>query len=90
MKISVNQTQYIMKLIKRKIKQQSKAVCVKKEATQAYNREIREAMEGTIWLTGCSSWYLDEQGNSATWPWTPQKFRQDLKNPEYKDFDFIS
>jgi hypothetical protein len=29
-------------------------------------------MEGTVWTTGCSSWYLDDTGRNATlWPdWT--------------------
>ena len=83
-----DQTQYIIKLIKRCLKQQAKTVRVSKAATEAYNAEIKRAMENTIWLTGCNSWYLDEEGNSATWPWTPQKFRSDLKKPVFRDFEF--
>ncbi|MEA2312357.1 MAG: hypothetical protein QOE28_2325, partial [Solirubrobacteraceae bacterium] len=42
------------------------------QAEAASNAEIDRRMEGTVWNTGCSSWYLDETGrNAALWPdWT--------------------
>ncbi len=83
-----DQTNFIMQLIKKQLASDKPVLRVSKEATQAYNQSIKDAMSSTIWLTGCSSWYLDEQGNSATWPWTPQKFRADLKKPNYEDFIF--
>jgi cation diffusion facilitator CzcD-associated flavoprotein CzcO len=83
-----DQTRFIIKLIQKKLKRDGKAVRVKKEATEDYNEQIKAAMKETIWLTGCSSWYLDEQGNSATWPWTPKKFREDLKQPDFEHFCF--
>lgn len=83
-----NQTNFILKVIHKKISKQVDAVSVSKQATQAYNQQIKQAMQTTIWLTGCRSWYLDEQGNSATWPWTPQKFRADLKRVAFNDLIF--
>ena len=37
-----------------------------------YNADLDERMQGTVWNTGCASWYLDETGRNATlWPdWT--------------------
>jgi cation diffusion facilitator CzcD-associated flavoprotein CzcO len=45
---------------------------VKLEVQQAYNRELDAKMAGTVWSTGCSSWYLDDTGRNPTlWPdWT--------------------
>jgi cation diffusion facilitator CzcD-associated flavoprotein CzcO len=45
---------------------------VKPEVQQAYNRELDAKMAGTVWSTGCSSWYLDDTGRNPTlWPdWT--------------------
>ena len=35
------------------------------------------ACEGTVWNTGCASWYLDETGRNATlWPDWTLRFRQ--------------
>jgi cation diffusion facilitator CzcD-associated flavoprotein CzcO len=45
---------------------------VKPEVQDAYNRELDAKMEGTVWNTGCASWYIDASGRNATlWPdWT--------------------
>lgn len=83
-----DQTQFLIKLLKYASKHSSNVIRVNKTATQEYNNKIKEAMKNTIWLTGCNSWYLDEQGNSATWPWTPQQFRKDLSKPDFKDLSF--
>ena len=66
------------------------AIRVKTTATNRYNDEIKAAMKSTIWVSGCESWYLDADGNSATWPWTPKKFRQDLSSPLMNDFELLN
>jgi cation diffusion facilitator CzcD-associated flavoprotein CzcO len=45
---------------------------VKREAVRAYNERLDKMHEGTVWTTGCKSWYLDDTGrNSTIWPdWT--------------------
>ena len=45
---------------------------VRPEVVEAYNAELDARMRGTVWMTGCSSWYLDDTGRNATlWPdWT--------------------
>jgi cation diffusion facilitator CzcD-associated flavoprotein CzcO len=50
---------------------------VKPEVQRAYNREIDAKMTGTVWNTGCSSWYLDDTGRNPTlWPDWTWRFRQ--------------
>ncbi|MBA4021601.1 MAG: 4-hydroxyacetophenone monooxygenase [Gordonia sp.] len=46
-------------------------------AEQAYTREIDERSASTVWLSGCSSWYLDPLSRRLTllWPGTGQSFR---------------
>ena len=43
--------------------------------------------KGTIWVTGCRSWYLDEDGVPAAWPWTLQRFREEMRAPDFSDFE---
>jgi hypothetical protein len=34
-------------------------------------------MAGTVWQTGCSSWYVDEHGNNPNqWPWLWTTYRR--------------
>lgn len=43
---------------------------VRQDAQDAFNDEVQERMEGTVWTSGgCGSWYLDENGRNTTlWP----------------------
>jgi cation diffusion facilitator CzcD-associated flavoprotein CzcO len=50
---------------------------IRREAAQAFDRELREALTTTVWHTGCTSWYLDENGNDPNqWPWLWNTYRR--------------
>jgi hypothetical protein len=50
---------------------------VRREAADAFNRELRTALAGTVWHTGCTSWYVDENGNDPSqWPWLWSTYRR--------------
>lgn len=82
-----SQAQYILRCIEYKQLSDSASIAPKAEATAQFNEEIQQAMANTIWVTGCQSWYLDERGRSITWPWGPDRFRQELKRPKFEDFE---
>lgn len=49
----------------------ARTIAVRREAADAFDRELRDALAGTVWHTGCTSWYLDADGNDPNqWPWT--------------------
>jgi cation diffusion facilitator CzcD-associated flavoprotein CzcO len=54
------------------------AVEVSADAERAYTQEIDERSASTVWLSGCSSWYLDPQSGRLTllWPGTGRSFRE--------------
>jgi hypothetical protein len=45
------------------------------------------AVEGTVWVTGCQSWYLDDRGIPAVWPWPFTRFREVMAAPDPTCFD---
>ena len=50
---------------------------VRPEVQAAYNEEIQQRLAGTIWSTGCSSWYIDRNGrNSIMWPGFTFEYRR--------------
>ena len=50
---------------------------VRPEVEAAYHAEVQQRMQGTVWNTGCVSWYQDSQGNNPTlWPDWTWRFRQ--------------
>jgi cation diffusion facilitator CzcD-associated flavoprotein CzcO len=82
------QAGYILQCIGEKIRHGAMAIAPSIEATESFNKELVEAMKGSIWLTGCQSWYLDADGNPVTWPWTPQRFYAELEKPDFADYRF--
>ena len=47
------------------------------EAEAAYNAEVQRRMRGTVWNSGCTSWYQDAKGNNPTlWPDWTWRFRR--------------
>ncbi|MGI8730795.1 MAG: flavin-containing monooxygenase [Solirubrobacteraceae bacterium] len=50
---------------------------VRPQAVAAYNAELQAKLPGTIWMSGCSSWYLDAEGRNTTiWPDFTFRFRR--------------
>ena len=50
---------------------------VRAEAQEAYNAELRERLAGSVWESGCSSWYIDEHGlDTSNWPGSMREFRR--------------
>jgi cation diffusion facilitator CzcD-associated flavoprotein CzcO len=44
---------------------------------EAFDRELRAALAATVWHTGCTSWYVDENGNDPNqWPWLWSTYRK--------------
>jgi hypothetical protein len=48
---------------------------------------LQAAAKNTIWTTGCGSWYLDDRGIPATWPFAFQRFREEMAAPKLEAFE---
>ncbi|MXO89439.1 flavin-containing monooxygenase [Pontixanthobacter aquaemixtae] len=79
-----HQAQFVVSLIAKA--REGLAVEPRADVTDAYNKELREAMHGTIWVSGCDSWYFDPQGRVASYPWQFSRFQMDMKRPDFADF----
>ncbi len=50
---------------------------VRPEAAESFDRELRAALAKTVWHSGCSNWYVDENGNDpSNWPWLWSTYRR--------------
>jgi cation diffusion facilitator CzcD-associated flavoprotein CzcO len=55
----------------------ARCIAVRGEAADAFNRELRAALADSVWHTGCTSWYVDENGNDPSqWPWLWSTYRR--------------
>lgn len=59
----------------------------REDATLRFEAERTEAARHTIWASGCRSWYLDDRGVPMSWPWTFERFREEMAAPKLADFE---
>jgi cation diffusion facilitator CzcD-associated flavoprotein CzcO len=72
-----SQIQYVLDALRVMRERDIETVEVQPEAVERYNEALERDMKGTVWTTGCSSWYLDDTGRNATqWPDWTWRFRQ--------------
>ena len=64
-------------------------VSVRPEIADAFEASRVEAAQKSIWTTGCNSWYLDDRGVPAAWPWTFERFRDEMSGPKMEAFTFL-
>jgi cation diffusion facilitator CzcD-associated flavoprotein CzcO len=50
---------------------------VRRQTAESFDRELRAALAGSVWHTGCTNWYVDENGNDPSqWPWLWSTYRR--------------
>jgi cation diffusion facilitator CzcD-associated flavoprotein CzcO len=78
---------YIMQLVELVRSGRCREVSASPAATRKYETDRVEASKNTVWWTGCSSWYLDDRGVPAVWPWTFDRFREEMAAPKLADYE---
>ena len=78
---------YIMQLIELVRSGTYREVSAARSATDAFEADRVAAAANTIWSTGCRSWYLDDRGIPATWPWSFGRFCTEMETPKLDAFD---
>lgn len=79
---------YILQLIERLRTNQCREISATAEAMERHEALRTEAAGHTVWATGCRSWYLDDRGVPAVWPWPFRKFREAMAAPDPDAYDF--
>ena len=81
------QMRYALQLIDKLRDGSAREVCVSPAAATSFEAARVEATKHTVWVTGCKSWYLDERGIPASWPWSLERFREVMRTPDLSAFD---
>jgi cation diffusion facilitator CzcD-associated flavoprotein CzcO len=82
------QLHYIMQLVERIRSGECREVCATRDALAEFERAREQAAQRTVWVTGCRSWYLDDRGLPAVWPWSFVRFREEMKTPDPAAYEF--
>ena len=86
--VAERQFAYVLQLVERLRSGETCEVCATEEATAALEADRVEAAKNTVWSTGCRSWYLDDRGVPAAWPWSFQRFRDAMDQPDFGAYDW--
>jgi hypothetical protein len=78
---------YLMQLVDRLRDGSCREICATEQAMEAHEAARVEAAQKTVWVTGCRSWYLDDRGVPATWPWSFDRFRAVMREPDPEAFE---
>jgi len=72
-----SQLAYIIDGLKTMREQQIASIDVLPAIMHAYNDFLQQRMGGTVWNSGCASWYIDSNGRNTTiWPGFTWDFRR--------------
>jgi cation diffusion facilitator CzcD-associated flavoprotein CzcO len=87
--IGINELQldYIGQLLEQWTSGNADEIEPKAELTKEYNNRLLNSMSSTIWMTGCKSWYFDDFGKLAMWPWSMDSFREEMAAPKLEEFE---
>jgi cation diffusion facilitator CzcD-associated flavoprotein CzcO len=78
---------YVMQLVDRLRSGECHEICATQQAMDEFETARTEAAKKTVWVTGCRSWYLDDRGIPATWPWPFARFRAEMRAPQLANFE---
>ena len=78
---------YVLQLLERLRSGVCAGLAASHEAMSRFDAERRRAARKTIWNSGCKSWYLDEDGLPTAWPFTFDRFREEMARPRWADYE---
>jgi cation diffusion facilitator CzcD-associated flavoprotein CzcO len=81
------QIQYILQLLEQLRAGRCREIAPSAAASEAFEQARTEAAKNTIWTTGCKSWYLDDRGIPASWPWGFDRFRAEMAAPKLEAYE---
>ena len=68
---------HVLSALEELARRDARRIEIRQAAADAFDRELKAALAGTVWHTGCTSWYVDENGNDPNqWPWSWTAYRK--------------
>ncbi len=70
---------------------EARRIEVSRAAAERFDRELRAALAGTVWHSGCTNWYVDENGNDPNqWPWLWTTYRRRAERLEPDTYELVA
>ena len=84
------QAKYIVELIQMAKAEKADYVDVKADVQREFNDELQKEFVGTVWSTGCTSWYQQADGrNVAIWPSSTWRYWLETRKVRKGAYEFV-
>jgi len=84
------QADYIVQCIQLVKAKRADYLDVKPSAMQRFLGEVTQSLKGTVWSSGCKSWYQTADGiNFAIWPDSTWKYWLRTRHVKESDYEFV-
>ena len=85
-----SQLNYILDCLRTMERRNLQFVEVQPEIQKTFNTEMQRRMQGTVWTSGCASWYLDANGHNTTlWPGFTFEFRRRTRHFDPQHYNLL-
>jgi len=85
-----SQIEHILQLIQLVEKTHTQAVVVKAEVQDQFNHRVQDMLKGTVWQSGCTSWYQQNGGkNFSLWPTYTWRYWLETRKVNPADYHFL-
>jgi hypothetical protein len=72
----------------RRLRKDGGLLTVRAEIQEAFDRDLRKRLSDSVWLTGCSNWYVDEHGRDTNnWPGFTLEYRWLTRRLDPADYE---
>lgn len=85
-----SQVNYIVQLINLVSKTQTQAIVVREKTQDQFNQTVQQKLQGTVWQSGCISWYQQDGGkNFSLWPTYTWKYWLETRKVNPVDYHLL-
>ncbi|EYF02625.1 flavin-containing monooxygenase [Chondromyces apiculatus] len=85
------QVHFVLQCLKLLREKDARYLSVRPPAQRTYNDGLQDRSKNTVWMTGCRSWYLDEQGrNFSLWPGFTVEYWLRTRRVRPSDFEAVA
>ena len=82
-----SQMNYIVDAV-RLLRRNGGRLAVRAEVQRSFDSEVQERLSTSVWQTGCSNWYVDENGrDSQNWPGFTLEYRWRTRRLDPSDYE---
>jgi len=83
------QVRFVMECLREMTSREADWLDVTAGAQRHFNERVQKALEGTVWSSGCASWYQTPDGRNFTiWPWSTWRYWLQTRKVETEHYRF--